>query len=126
MVPKPFILICDDDLATTTSLVHVLQEAGYRAQAVTSAQDCVEVTRKTAPDMIIMNIMMPGMNADLVSGLRKDVPEISGVPVALLSGMSEEQGNLCEEDAGMTGYLLKPYRKSVLLDCVERCIASVA
>lgn len=124
METKPFILVCDDTPAIAESLVVILKAAGYRAQAVDSALDCVSVARKGHPDMIIMDIMMPGMDGATASGLMKDVPEIAGVPVVLLSAMPEEQVKVRADEAGVAGYLLKPYRKSVLLDCVKRCVAA--
>ena len=56
----------------------------YRAQAVESALDCVAIARKDHPDMIIMDIMMPGMDGATAAGLMQDVPEIEGVPPGLL------------------------------------------
>jgi CheY-like chemotaxis protein len=120
MESKPFVLVCDDTRAIRESLVVILSHAGYRAEGVDSALDCVAVARKDHPDLIIMDIMMPGMDGATASGLMKDVPEIDGVPVVLLSARPEEQVKIRAEDAGVAGYLLKPYRKDVLLDCVGR------
>ena len=124
MENKPFILVCDDSRAIRESLVVILNHAGYRASGVDSALDCVSVARKEHPDMIIMDIMMPGMDGATASGLMKDAPEIAGIPVVLLSAMPEEQVKIRAEDAGVAGYMLKPYRKNVLLECVERCLSS--
>jgi CheY-like chemotaxis protein len=88
--------------------------------------DCVAVARRDTPDLIIMDIMMPGMDGATASGLMKDVPEIEGVPVVLLSAMPEDQVKVRAEDAGVAGYLLKPYRKDVLLEVVRRCILQSA
>lgn len=124
MENKQFILVCDDSRAIRESLVVILNHAGYRAVGVDSAIDCVAVARKDHPDMIIMDIMMPGMDGATASGLMKDVPEIAGIPVVLLSAMPEDQVKVRAEDAGVAGYMLKPYRKNVLLECVERCLSS--
>ncbi|HZF00195.1 MAG TPA: response regulator [Planctomycetota bacterium] len=123
MNTKPFVLVCDDTRAIAHSIVFMLQNAGYRAQAVNSALDCVAVARRDTPALIIMDIMMPGMDGATASGLMQDVPEIEGVPVLLLSAMPEDQVKVRAEDAGACGYLLKPYRKDVLLKTVENCLA---
>lgn len=122
MATKPFVLVCDDTRAIAQSIVFMLQGAGYRAQAVECALDCVAVARKDTPDLIIMDIMMPGMDGATASGLMKDVPEIEGVPVVLLSAMPEDQVQIRAEDAGAAGYLLKPYRKDALLQTVACCM----
>ena len=126
METKPFVLICDDNRAIANALVYMLQNAGYRAQAVNAALDCVAIARKDTPALIIMDIMMPGMDGATASGLMKDVPEIEGVPVLLLSAMAEDQVQIRAEEAGAAGYLLKPYRKDVLLEVVRRCIVTSA
>src|SRR5256885_1593085 len=83
MDTKPFVLVCDDTRAIANAIVFMLQGAGYRAHAVDSALDCVAVARKDTPNLIIMDIMMPGMDGATTAGLMHDVPEIEGVPVDL-------------------------------------------
>ena len=123
---EPFILVCDDSRPIAQSLVYMLQSAGYRAQCVHAALDCVAVARKDKPSLIIMDIMMPGMDGATASGLMKDVPEIEGVPVILLSAMPEDVVRVRAEDAGAAGYLLKPYRKETLLGCVRQWVSPLA
>ena len=123
METKPFILVCDDNRAIRESLVVILNHAGYRALAVENALDCVAMARRGRPDMIIMDIMMPGMDGATASGLLKDVPEIQGTPVVLLSAMPEDLVRAKAEEAGAEDYLLKPYRKETLLQCVKRCVS---
>ncbi len=123
MDKKPFVLVCDDTRAIAQSIVFMLQGSGYRAQAVDCALDCVAVARKDIPDLIIMDIMMPGMDGATATGLMQDVPEIEGVPVVLLSAMPEDQVRVRAEDAGAAGFLLKPYRKDVLLKTVACTLA---
>ena len=122
----PFVLVCDDNRAIAYSVVYMLESAGYRAQSVNSALDCVAIARKDRPQLIIMDIMMPGMDGATASGLMQDVPEIEGVPVILLSAMPEEDVRVKAEDAGAVGYLLKPYRKETLLGCVRQWVEDPA
>jgi len=126
MDQKPFVLICDDNRAIAQSLAFTLEDAGYRVQAVDRASDCVAVARRDPPVLIIMDMLMSGMDGATASGLKKDVPEIEGVPVVLLWGISEEQVQVRAEDAAAAGYLLKPYRKNVLLECVSRRVSTPA
>ena len=100
-----------------------LENAGYRVQAVDLAPDCVAAACRDSPALILMDLMMPGVDAATASGLKKDAPEIEGVPVVFLSAMSEGQARVRPEDAGAAGYLLKPYRKDVLLECVSRHVS---
>lgn len=119
---KPFVLVCDDNDAIGKSIVFFLQRAGYRAQAVTSALDCVAVARQDPPDLIVMDIMMPGMDGATASGLMRELPGIADVPIVFLSAMSEEQVKGRALDVGAADYLLKPFRKNLLLEVIQRCI----
>jgi two-component system, cell cycle response regulator DivK len=119
METKPFILVCDDNKSITQLIVFVLQKAGYLAQAVNSALDCVAVARRNRPDVILMDIVMPGMDGATASGLMKDIPELRGVPIILLSAMPQEEVKDRLEEAEVKGYLLKPFRISDLLEIVR-------
>lgn len=115
----PFVLVCDDSRNIANSVVFMLQHAGYRAQAVFSALDCVGAARQDRPALILMDIMMPGMDGAMASELMKSYPELEGIPVLLLSAMAEEEVRTRAHEAGAVGYLCKPFRKEGLLDSVR-------
>ncbi len=123
MTTKPFILVCDDNKAISQLLVFVLERSGYRAEAVGSALDCVAVARRSRPDLILMDIMMPGMDGATASGLMKDTPELRGVPILLLSAMSREQIKERMGDAEADGFLQKPFRMEDLLQLVRQSVS---
>ena len=126
METKPLILVCDDNKSISQLIVFVLQKAGFRAQAVASALDCVALARRTKPDLILMDIILPGMDGATASGLMRDIPELAGVPIVLLSGMPQEQVKERLQDADVKGYLLKPFRITDLLDLVRGCLSKLA
>lgn len=123
MDTKPFILICDDYEPIGKSIVYVLEKAGFRAQSVTSAHECVKVARQTRPDVVLMDIMLPGLDGATASDLMRDVPGLASVPIILLSAMPEEevQRRASEVEAG---YVLKPFRMYQLIEVVRRCLES--
>jgi len=119
---KPFVLVCDDNEAIRQSIVFFLQRAGYRARGVDSALDCVAVARQDLPDLIVMDLMMPGMDGATASGLMREIPGMTEVPIVFLSAMAEEQVRAHALEVGAADYLLKPFRKNLLLEMVQRCI----
>jgi two-component system cell cycle response regulator DivK len=122
MTTKPLILVCDDNRAISQLLVFVLERSGYRAHAVASALDCVAAARRDRPDLILMDIMMPGMDGATASGLMKDVPELQGVSILLLSAMSRDQIQERMNDANVNGFLQKPFRMEDLLELVRNSL----
>ena len=123
METKPLILVCDDNKSISQLIVFVLQKAGYRSQAVGTALDCVALARRSKPDVILMDIVMPGMDGATASGLMKDIPELVGTPIVLLSAMPQEQVKDRLEDTDVKGYLTKPFRIGDVLDLVKHCLS---
>lgn len=122
METTPFVLVCDDNKAISQLIVFVLEKSGYRVQAVNSALDCVAMARRNRPDVILMDILMPGMDGATASGLMKEIPELERVPIVLLSAMPRDQVKDRMQDAGLGRYLLKPFRISDLLETVRGCL----
>lgn len=120
MANPPFVLLCDDNKNLGESLSVLIRTAGYRAQAVQEALQCLAVARKDRPSMILMDIMMPGLDGATASDLMKEVPSLEGVPIVLISAMPEEEVRQKVQEAGVAGYLLKPCPKEVLLEAVRR------
>jgi CheY-like chemotaxis protein len=123
METKPLILVCDDNRSISQLIVFVLQKAGYRAQAVGTALDCVALARRSKPDVILMDIVMPGMDGATASGLMKDIPELAATPIVLLSAMPQDQVKDRLDDTSVKGYLTKPFRITELLDLVGSCLS---
>jgi len=124
MTRKPYILICDDNKPIGKSILLLLETAGYRGVAVHSALDCVAVARQSPPDLILMDIMMPGMDGATAADLMRDVPGINHVPIVFLSAMPEEEVRKRALEVEAADYLLKPFTKSRLLDVVQRTIGT--
>ncbi len=118
----PFILVCDDTKNIAMSLVFILQSAGYRSQAVSTAMDCVSVARRERPNLIIMDIMMPGMDGAMASELMKESPELATIPVILLSAMPEDEVQEKAQSSGAAGYLLKPFKKDTILQLIRKFV----
>jgi len=126
MTETPFILVCDDNKTVAESLAVLIRSAGYRVLAVHEALQCLAVARKDRPAMILMDIMMPGLDGATASDLMKDVPDLEGVPIVLISAMPEEEVKEKAQEAGVAAYLLKPCPKDVLLETVRRWAGPLA
>ena len=120
MSTVPMILVCDDTRNIAQSIIFMLQNAGYRAEWVPSAMDCVSRARKERPDLILMDIMMPGMDGAMASELMAQYPELAGIPIVLLSALPEDEVREKAHDAGAVDFLCKPFKKETLLGTVRR------
>jgi CheY-like chemotaxis protein len=89
-VGKQKILFVDDELDMRIFLSTVLKTEGYEAVAARNALEGIKKARDVCPDLIIMDVMMPQAGGvTLFQELKKD-PQLSHVPVIMLSGVSEK------------------------------------
>ena len=126
MNPAPLILVVDDTTCISDIIRHVLQGAGFRTRAARNALEGVALARLERPDLILMDILMPGMDGSMVSGSMKETDELKDIPVVLLSAMPEEEIRRRATDCGAAAFLPKPFRHEELLRCVERVLATSA
>ncbi|HEY7334616.1 MAG TPA: response regulator [Bryobacteraceae bacterium] len=112
-----------DDKATGRELVRtVLERSGYRVVEAGDGLEALEQARQIHPDLVILDLHMPGLDGfGVVRELRRDV-SFAGIPVIALTAsamMGDRERALA---AGCDGYIAKPVRLSVLRDEVARLL----
>jgi len=115
------ILVVDDDVGIRQLVQSLLQRAGYRADTVEDALEAQKRLAKEDVDVVISDIMMPGLTGiDLLKSLQKDAPD---VPVILMTGNPNME---TAAEAIRTGsaidYLSKPFSAEEILRTVERAV----
>lgn len=106
MVQKD-VLIVDDDLFIRTILKDILSD-GYYILDAKDGKECIEKTLKYSPDLIILDIEMPGMNGIDVCRHLKSLKETASIPIMLLTSRSNQSNILSGLQAGADDYLTKP------------------
>jgi len=117
----PAVLIVNDDQVALDLLRDLLEPEGYKVFAAQSAQRALEITATVKTDIIICDVVMPGMDGmELCRRLKKD-PNTSATPVLLLSALRKEDAALREGfAAGADDYIESPFRHEKLLVTVAR------
>jgi DNA-binding response OmpR family regulator len=106
------ILIVDDDSLLRRSLAFNLEKAGYRATPVASAEDALAQARLNAPDLVLLDIGLPGMDGlDALRQLRQQF----AVPVVFLTARRRELDQVVGLESGADDYVTKPFDIDVLL-----------
>ena len=104
----PKIMIVDDDVITVTELIEALRSSGYEIGGTAeSGEEAIKMAKKTRPDLILMDIVMPG-KIDGIQAAKKIRDEFN-IPVIFLTGYSEEEYIERAKTARSFGYLLKPF-----------------
>jgi CheY-like chemotaxis protein len=119
-----FLLIVDDDEDTRVVFRTLLTTRGHRVLEACDGDECMELVRQSTPDLIALDLRMPGPDGLTVVGmLRRDGPCMA-VPVLVLTAIAEIQVHQQALAAGCDEVLVKPFSPRVLLERVERLLAS--
>jgi DNA-binding response OmpR family regulator len=106
------ILAIDDDPAMTELLTLLLKARGYIIMTANTGEDGIAIIRKDSPDVIILDLMMPGMDGWQVCN---QIRTFSSVPILVFSALDTPGMVASALDAGADDYLVKPVPSGVLI-----------
>jgi PAS domain S-box-containing protein len=109
------VLIADDNADMREYLTNLLRTSGYQVSDVADGQQALEAIRSDVPDLVISDVMMPGLDGlQLLTALRRD-PRTAAVSVLLLSARAGQEASIEGLEAGADDYLVKPFAAAELL-----------
>lgn len=110
MAPK--ILVVDDDPAINEMLTIVLEAEGFQTSSVTDGAEAVQTFHSFGPDLILLDLMLPGMNGiDICREIRKE----SAVPVVMLTAKTDTVDVVLGLESGADDYITKPFKPKELV-----------
>lgn len=105
---KFLILVVDDSADNVAVMSLNLQELGYRVVTATNGEEAISVAAQTRPNLILMDISMPGLDGFAATRRIRDNDELRDVPVVAVTAFGTEGFQRAAYDAGISGYLTKP------------------
>lgn len=108
------VLIVDDDPQVRKLLELLLLHEGYQIRTAVSGEEALATIKHAPPDLILLDVMMPGMDGCQVAGHLKSNPETSGIPIIMLTALSERSARLAALEAGVEEFLSKPVDRAEL------------
>lgn len=113
------ILIADDEPDILEILQFNLQQEGYEVVTAKTGDDAIEKAKQNKPDLIILDIMMPGKNGMEVCNILRTMPDFKKTLIVFLTAMSDEGTEIKGLETGADDYLTKPISPKVLLSKVN-------
>lgn len=108
---KHQILVIDDDLTLQQSLVDILSTFGYEVEVASKAAEGLQKAYNTKPDLIILDVMLPGMDGWEIC---KRFREMTDIPIIFLTALGSEEDVVKGLNLGGDDYLVKPVTMKVL------------
>jgi len=113
------VLIVEDEEDIAELLEYNLQRQGYVPTSVHTGEDGLNESREAGPDLILLDLMLPGLSGLEVCRRLKGDPATEKIPVIMLTAKGEEEDVIAGFDAGADDYVTKPFRPKVLLARVK-------
>ncbi len=122
--PKPRVLVVDDESAARSALTQLLEDEGYEVRAAGDAYKAIGRTDGWAPDLVITDLAMPGMDGvELMGRLRAKAPHL---PVVVMTAHGSVVSAVRALQQGADDYLAKPLNFDHLLLVVRRTLERLA
>jgi len=104
------ILIVDDTLANLQLLSDILKQAGHKVRPAPNGKFALEAVAKKHPDLILLDIKMPGMDGYEVCESLKNTPELAHIPVLFISALTDISDKIRAFNVGGLDYINKPFQ----------------
>ena len=111
---RPHILIIEDDPSICELLFSRMKKTGFRPTATQFGEEGLSLIETDPPDLVILDLQLPGMSGlDVCRTMRRD-PWMSRIPVLMLTGQSEDEDMIAGFEVGADDYMTKPFSAKVL------------
>lgn len=116
------VLIVDDSPTETFKLRQMLEDNGYDVLEATSGEEGVQVAASELPDVVLMDIVMPGLNGFQATRQISRDSRTSHIPVIIVTTKDQETDRLWGERQGAKGYLAKPVDSKTLVKAINEVL----
>jgi len=113
--PQPVVLLVEDEPAQRAVLSYNLEAEGFAVQTADNGEDAMLLIAESAPDLILLDWMMPHVSGIEVCRRLRARPETRGIPIIMLSARSEEMDKVRGLETGADDYVIKPYSVAELM-----------
>ena len=114
-MPKNCVLIVEDEEDIQTLLIYNLSKAGFVPIAVESGEEGLQSALEKRPDVIVLDLMLPGMDGLSVCRTLKSNDKTSDIPIIIASARGEESDIITGLEMGADDYITKPFSPKVLI-----------
>jgi len=117
---RPFRVLLVDDEPVIRELVRTMLSSGsVEVEVVPEGTECLRLSRASSFDLILLDIVLPGLDGIAICRFLKSDPATSSIPVYMLTAKARSSDMETAKRAGADGYIQKPFRGAELIELVE-------
>jgi DNA-binding response OmpR family regulator len=116
------ILVVEDDAEMVELLCFNLTAEGYRVVTAQNGFEALTRTRSAKPDLILLDLLLPGLDGFAVCELLKRAPATAAIPVIIVTALKSQLSRFAGLGMGADDYLTKPFSLAVLVSRVRRAL----
>ncbi|MCS6965716.1 MAG: response regulator transcription factor [Candidatus Kapabacteria bacterium] len=114
MSERTLILVVDDERDITDLLTYTFRQHGWHTIVAHDGDKAIELARQACPELIVLDIIMPGMDGFEVYRRLRQIPETASIPVLFLTARSDEIDQIVGLELGADDYVVKPISPRLL------------
>jgi twitching motility two-component system response regulator PilH len=118
----PQILIVDDSPTEIHVLTTILTKHGYKVSSVGNAEEGIKTAKEMKPDLILMDVVMPGINGFQATRQLSKEPETANIPVIIVTTKDQETDRVWGLRQGAKDYVTKPVAENELLEKIKSAL----
>jgi signal transduction histidine kinase len=130
----PLVLVVDDDSRNRKLISIPIKRAGFNVEEAEDGWQALSLFEKVKPNIVLLDVLMPGMDGFEVCKTIRQLPEAEYVPIVMITGLNDTDSINCAYEAGATDFITKPFNLTILMHRLKyiyrtsqermRCLAS--
>ncbi|RDH83010.1 MAG: two-component system response regulator [endosymbiont of Galathealinum brachiosum] len=116
------ILVVDDSQTQVQAIIKILNKNGHETITAEDGDSAVAVARDELPDLILMDVVMPGLNGFQATRHITKTEGTQHIPVIMLSSKDQETDKVWAERQGASGYIIKPASEDELMSAINKLL----
>lgn len=113
------VLVVDDSPTEQHVLTRVLEKNGFETLVASDGEEAINMASSSQPDLILMDVVMPGMNGFQATRQLSRNPDTSSIPVVMVTSKDQETDRIWGLRQGAVEYLMKPVKQDDLLAAIR-------
>ena len=122
----PKVLIVDDDITITELMKALVTVEGHEPTTVNDSLQAMEIAKSLNPDLITLDLMMPGLTGFELCKLLHDDPSFANTPIVIVSAKDDSESKEQAKQAGATDYLTKPFGLEEFINKIKPFVTKIS